>query len=70
MEDCNIALLTEDILKACQALERDLRRLRRRLNRCPACQGAYCPVLLELAPAVSTALQALSAAWGLTDDDL
>jgi len=70
MDECKVSQACEDILKSAVALERDLRRLRRLLARCPACQGCYCPALLEITAAITAALHSLPAAWGLTDDEL
>jgi hypothetical protein len=70
MEECKVSQVSEDILKAASLLQRDLRRLRRLLARCPACQGCYCPVLLDLTPAIESALCSLNDTWGLTDDEL
>jgi hypothetical protein len=70
MDDCKVSQASEEILKAASLLERDLHRLRRLLSRCPACQGCYCPSLLEITPAIAAVLRGLLDTWGLTDDEL
>jgi len=55
--DCTITQLSDHITQVAQALARDIKRLQRLLQRCPDCQGYYCPVLLEVYPRVLSALQ-------------
>jgi hypothetical protein len=66
---CNITQLSDHISNAAQALARDIKHLQRLYQRCPDCQGYYCPVLLAVYPRVVSALQEIDDVYNQSSDE-